>query len=165
MAPSSWPSRSQAIRLPQPRSGWAGGASTPPRAPAAASLAAGAVGRGGEAPALVRVDRPRGHFSVDEIVADLVELAAPIRPRPPPRGAPLGIGVAGVGVVPRARPDGRPLPMRIDRVLGDRGRGGCPAPPRRTPSRGWQRRGGGRPPGSRGGLPRRAPRLGARRGA
>src|SRR3990172_1997846 len=48
------------------------------------SLAAAAVGLGGEVLDLVRVDRPRGHFSVDEIVADLVELAAPIRARPPP---------------------------------------------------------------------------------
>jgi len=66
------------------------------------SLAAAAVGLGGEVLDLVRVDRPRGHFSVDEIVADLVELAAPIRARPPTRGALIGIGVAVVGVVRRS---------------------------------------------------------------
>jgi predicted NBD/HSP70 family sugar kinase len=65
------------------------------------SLAAAAVGLGGDVLDLVRVDRPRVHFSVDEIVADLVELAAPVRARPPTRDALIGIGVAVVGVVRR----------------------------------------------------------------
>jgi predicted NBD/HSP70 family sugar kinase len=65
------------------------------------SLAAAAVGLGGDVLDLVRVDRPRVHFSVDEIVSDLVELAAPIRARPPTRDALIGIGVAVVGVVRR----------------------------------------------------------------
>lgn len=66
------------------------------------SIAAAAVGLGGEVLELVRVDRPRGHSSVDEIVADLVELAAPFRARPPTRDSLIGIGVAVVGVVRRS---------------------------------------------------------------
>jgi predicted NBD/HSP70 family sugar kinase len=65
------------------------------------SLAVAAVGLGGQVIDLVRVDRPRGRFSVDETVSDLVELARLVRARPAVRNRILGIGVAVVGVVRR----------------------------------------------------------------
>jgi D-xylose transport system substrate-binding protein len=64
------------------------------------SLAMAVVGLGGRVVDLARVDRPRGHFSPEEIVADLVELAesaAGIWRT----GSLVGIGVAVVGVVRR----------------------------------------------------------------
>ncbi len=66
------------------------------------SLAAAVVGLGGHVFDLVRVDRPRGHSSVDEIVADLVQLAAVVRARVPRQDPLIGIGVAVVGVVRRS---------------------------------------------------------------
>jgi len=66
------------------------------------SLAVAVVGLGGEVLDLVRVDRPRGHLSVDAIVADLVELATGIRGGPPAAQALIGVGVAVVGVVRRS---------------------------------------------------------------
>jgi predicted NBD/HSP70 family sugar kinase len=66
------------------------------------SLAAAEVGLGGEVLDLVRVDRPRGHSSVDEIVTDLAELAAEIRARRPSADPYIGVGVAIVGVVRRS---------------------------------------------------------------
>ena len=65
------------------------------------SLAVATVGLGGQVLDLVRVDRPRGRFSVDETVTDLVELARLVRARPPARDALTGIGVAVVGIVRR----------------------------------------------------------------
>ncbi len=65
------------------------------------SLAAAVVGLGGEVLDLVRVDRPAGHFSVDEIAADLAELATVVRARQPAGDALIGVGVAVVGVVRR----------------------------------------------------------------
>lgn len=63
------------------------------------SLAAAAVGLGGEVLGLARVDRPQGHVSVDAIAGDLAELAGEVR------GAaadpPVGVGVGVVGVVRR----------------------------------------------------------------
>ena len=50
---------------------------------------------------MARVDRPRGHTSVDEISADLVGLAASLRQRHPELDPVIGIGVAIVGVVRR----------------------------------------------------------------
>jgi len=64
------------------------------------SLAAAVVGLGGKTLAHVRVDRPRGHFAVDEIVADLRELAEGVL-TPARRGALVGVAVAVVGVVRR----------------------------------------------------------------
>ncbi len=66
------------------------------------SLAAALVGLGGEVLDLVRIDRPRGHISVDETVADLVEVTTSIRDRRPPHDPLIGIGVAVVGVVRRS---------------------------------------------------------------
>ena len=48
------------------------------------SLAVALVGLGGTIFEIVRVDRPRGRFSVDETVADLVELAGACSPIHPP---------------------------------------------------------------------------------
>ena len=66
------------------------------------SLAAAIVGLGGEVLDHVRVDRPRGHTSVEQIVADLADLSAPFRARPTTREALIGIGVSVVGVVRRS---------------------------------------------------------------
>jgi predicted NBD/HSP70 family sugar kinase len=65
------------------------------------SLAVAVVGLGGEVLAQVRIDRPRGHSSVDQIVADLADLSAEFRARPAMCEALIGIGVAVVGVVRR----------------------------------------------------------------
>ena len=46
------------------------------------SIAVARIGLGGHVFALVRAERPRGHSSVDEVVDELVELAAGIQPTP-----------------------------------------------------------------------------------
>ncbi len=66
------------------------------------SLAAAVVGLGGEVFELVRVDRPRGHSSVDDIVGDLVGLATRVRSRRPADDPLIGVGVAVAGVVRRS---------------------------------------------------------------
>jgi predicted NBD/HSP70 family sugar kinase len=66
------------------------------------SLAVAVVGFGGRIHALHRVDRPRDRSSVDQTVADLVELARPVRARLPVREALIGIGVAVAGITRRA---------------------------------------------------------------
>lgn len=65
------------------------------------SVAVAIVGLGGEVLKRLRVDRPRGHTSVDEIVADLAGLVATVRARGPATNAPIGTGVAIVGMVRR----------------------------------------------------------------
>ena len=65
------------------------------------SLAAAIVGLGGEVFDLVRVDRPRSHTSVEEIAADLADLATLVRARRPTDNNVIGIGVTIVGVVRR----------------------------------------------------------------
>lgn len=66
------------------------------------SLAAAEVGLGGEVLDRLRVDRPRGHSSVDAVAADVAALAARLRARRQ-GGVPLiGIGVAVVAVVRRS---------------------------------------------------------------
>jgi len=65
------------------------------------SLAAAAVGFGGTVHDIVRVDRPRAHLSLEEIVADIVDLVAPMRSRLPLDEALVGIGVAVAGIVRR----------------------------------------------------------------
>ncbi|MGQ0609474.1 MAG: ROK family protein [Chloroflexota bacterium] len=65
------------------------------------SLAAAAVGFGGTVHELVRVDRPRGHLSLEEIVEDVVELVAPIRDRLALEETLVGVGVAVAGIVRR----------------------------------------------------------------
>jgi predicted NBD/HSP70 family sugar kinase len=64
------------------------------------SLAAALIGVGGETIAKVRFPRPRGHFSVDEIVADLRELTGRL-PIAEHRDDIIGVGVAVAGVVRR----------------------------------------------------------------
>jgi predicted NBD/HSP70 family sugar kinase len=66
------------------------------------SLAVAIVGLGGTVFELDRVDRPRGHSSVDDIAADLVDLATAARSRRPDGDPLIGIGVAIAGVVRRS---------------------------------------------------------------
>ena len=64
------------------------------------SLAMAVVGLGGEVLSIARVERPRGHFGPEEIVADLVELAGGAAEHWRTDGL-VGVGVAVVGVVRR----------------------------------------------------------------
>ena len=86
------------------------------------SIAAAHVGLGGTVLELVRVDRPRGRSSVDEVVVALRRLVDRIEARRPEREPVIGVGVAVVGVVRRA--DGRvsmaPNLGWTDVPLGDR---------------------------------------------
>jgi predicted NBD/HSP70 family sugar kinase len=66
------------------------------------SIAVGLVGLGSEVLELVRVDRPRGRTSVDDVVADLTELATTVRDRLPASDNLIGVGVAIVGIVRRS---------------------------------------------------------------
>ena len=65
------------------------------------SLAAALVGIGGTPLERIRISRPRGHFSVEEIVADLRDLTErlPVRRH---RDQIIGVGVAMAGLVRRA---------------------------------------------------------------
>jgi predicted NBD/HSP70 family sugar kinase len=65
------------------------------------SLAAAVVGLGGEVFARTRVARRRVHATVDEVAAELAELAATALERHPLAAAPIGIGVTVVGLVRR----------------------------------------------------------------
>jgi predicted NBD/HSP70 family sugar kinase len=65
------------------------------------SLAVAVVGFGGIVHELVRVDRPRAHLSLDEIVSDIVDLVAPMRSRLLLDDPLIGIGVAVAGIVRR----------------------------------------------------------------
>ena len=65
------------------------------------SLAVALVGLGGTVHRLERVDRPRAHETVDEIVADLVDLARPLLPGLD-ADVLAGVGVAVAGVVRRS---------------------------------------------------------------
>ncbi len=66
------------------------------------SVAAAAVGVGGEVLARVREDLPPGRSSVDDIVAALAALATRVASEIPPDGQLIGYGVAVVGVVRRS---------------------------------------------------------------
>ncbi len=66
------------------------------------SIAAAIVGLGGDIIDEVRVNRPRAHSSVSQIVADLGGLAASLRTDDRSANAHVGIGVAVVGVVRRS---------------------------------------------------------------
>lgn len=63
------------------------------------SLAVAVVGLGGVVHELRRVDRPRGHLSVDAVLSDLQGLIAGVRARRPAADPLVGVGVAVVGVV------------------------------------------------------------------
>lgn len=65
------------------------------------SLAVALVGFGGTVLALVRADRHRADETVDDIVADLVELAGPMLASATVHESLVGIGVAVAGVVRR----------------------------------------------------------------
>lgn len=86
------------------------------------SLAVAIVGVGGILLELRRVDRPRGHSSLDEIVDDLVELARASLERRPRGETPIGVGAAVAGIVNRS--DGRvafaPNLGWVDVPLGER---------------------------------------------
>lgn len=66
------------------------------------SLAVAHVGPAGEVIDMRRVDRPRGHSTVDQVVSDLAALVRGVRPGPLEPDALVGIGVAVAGVVRRA---------------------------------------------------------------
>jgi predicted NBD/HSP70 family sugar kinase len=66
------------------------------------SLAAVLVGLGGSVFRSVRVDRPRGHSSVEDIVADLAALAAEVTAGRPDNDSIIGVGVSMVGIVRRS---------------------------------------------------------------
>jgi predicted NBD/HSP70 family sugar kinase len=66
------------------------------------SLAVALIGFGGEVFDSIRVDRPRGHTSVDELASDLADLAATIRSRRPADDPLIGVGASIVGVVRRS---------------------------------------------------------------
>jgi predicted NBD/HSP70 family sugar kinase len=65
------------------------------------TLAVAIVGLGGRVFELRRIDRARGHSSVDEVVASLVDLATQARSRRPANDPLIGVGVAVVGVTRR----------------------------------------------------------------
>ncbi|MGD0862562.1 MAG: ROK family protein [Candidatus Limnocylindrales bacterium] len=65
------------------------------------SVGVAVVGLGGEILHQVRIDRPRGRISVDQTVADLVELVNVVWAKAPGREALVGIGVAVAGLVRR----------------------------------------------------------------
>lgn len=66
------------------------------------SLAVAVVGAGGVVHERIRVDRPRGHSTLDAVVADLAELARAVRARRPPGEVPIRVGVAVAAIVSRA---------------------------------------------------------------
>jgi predicted NBD/HSP70 family sugar kinase len=86
------------------------------------SVAVAVVGAGGVVHELQRVDRPRGHSSVEEIVADLVALAGTVRAARPAGERPIRIAVAVAGIV--SRHDGlvrfAPNLGWVDVALGER---------------------------------------------
>jgi predicted NBD/HSP70 family sugar kinase len=65
------------------------------------SLAAAMVGLGGDIVEMTRVDRPRGHSTVDEVVADLARLVTELRARRPTEDRLIGIAAAVPGIVRR----------------------------------------------------------------
>ena len=66
------------------------------------SSAATLVGLGGTILQHQRMDRPRRHFAVDDVVADLAELAGAVRARQTASDDVIGVGVAVVGMVRRS---------------------------------------------------------------
>jgi predicted NBD/HSP70 family sugar kinase len=65
------------------------------------TLAAAVVGMGGEVLDVARVDRARGHTSVDEILAELEPLIRAVLPVAPEQLPLVGVGVAVEGIVRR----------------------------------------------------------------
>ena len=65
------------------------------------SSAAALVGLGGRVLAQERIERPRGHFAVDDVISDLARLTDTVRARSTLESEIIGIGVAVVGMVRR----------------------------------------------------------------
>jgi len=86
------------------------------------SLAVAIVGPGGVVHELERVDRPRGHSSLEDVVADLVELANRARSRRPAGEMPSRVAVAVAAIVSRTDGIVRFAPNLgwVDVPLGDR---------------------------------------------
>jgi predicted NBD/HSP70 family sugar kinase len=86
------------------------------------SLAVAIVGAGGVVHEHLRVDRPRGHSTLDDIVADLLELVRTVRARRPPDEVPVRVAVAVAGIVSRGGGLVRFAPNLgwVDMPLGDR---------------------------------------------
>lgn len=86
------------------------------------SLAIARIGLGGTVHVLQRVDRPRAHVGLDEIVDDLLGLARPMLGRLRAEGALVGIGVAVAGIVRRRDGLVRLAPNLgwVDAPLGER---------------------------------------------
>jgi predicted NBD/HSP70 family sugar kinase len=92
------------------------------------SMASAVVGLSGEVFDRVRVDRPRGHSSVDDVVADLAGMATLVLSDRPSHERLIGVGVAMVGTVRRT--DGMvamapnlgwtevPLGRHLERAIG-----------------------------------------------
>jgi predicted NBD/HSP70 family sugar kinase len=95
--PIGTPGRPSVLVSPQ-----AGGAVVLALVIAVDSVAGALVGFGGEVLHSVRIDRPRGHLSVEETVQTLMELGTVVGALPPVRDDLLAIGVAMYGVVRRA---------------------------------------------------------------
>jgi predicted NBD/HSP70 family sugar kinase len=86
------------------------------------SLAVAIVGAGGVVHERLRVDRPRGHSTVEDVVADLVELARTVRGRRPPDEMPVRVGIAVAAIVSRSGDVVRFAPNLgwVDVPLGER---------------------------------------------
>jgi predicted NBD/HSP70 family sugar kinase len=66
------------------------------------SMAAATVGFGGQVIDALRIDRPRGHVSIEETLEILVRLARQVGALPPRRPALIGVGISIVGAVRQA---------------------------------------------------------------
>ncbi len=89
--PAGVPGRPSPLVHPNPDAAWVVGLEIN-----VDSLAAARVGLGGTIHELVRVDRPRAHVTVDQIVADLSELARPMLDAGDDGLVGIGLGVAGI---------------------------------------------------------------------
>jgi predicted NBD/HSP70 family sugar kinase len=89
--PAGVPGRPSSLVHPNPDAAWVVGLEIN-----VDSLAAARVGLGGTVHELVRVDRPRAHVTLDEIVTDLAELARPLLDAGDGELVGIGVGVAGI---------------------------------------------------------------------
>ena len=96
-SPDGSPGRPSAVVSPNPTTAAVLGLEV-----AVDSIAAAVVGLGGTVHQLTRVDRPPGHFSIEETVADLVALARTVRIQSALPDAIVGVGVAVVGTTRRS---------------------------------------------------------------
>lgn len=96
-SPDGSPGRPSAVVSPNPTAAAVLGLEV-----AVDSIAAAVVGLGGTVHQLTRIDRPPGHSSIEETVADLVELARTVRIQSALPDAIVGVGVAVVGTTRRS---------------------------------------------------------------